>query len=127
MDWVDNPVLVYNLFEGDRDSDVTLFSNRMLVTRKPHTCVICQETIPAKTRVRAQTERDNDDRVVMTFYVCPICCDAIRACVCDGDDTRICDRTALGMESAHQAARPSEGPAGGQPPAGGEPGREAID
>lgn len=30
-----------------------------------------------------------------------------------------------GDASAHQAARPSEGPAGGQPPAGGDPAREA--
>lgn len=120
MDWIDHQVLSYNLFEGDRDSDVTIFANRMLVTRKTHRCVICQQDIPIGSRVRAQTERDNDDRVVMTFYVCIACCDAIRTLAVEGNDGPICDRTAIGMDSARQADRPSAGPAGGQPPAGGE-------
>lgn len=73
----DASILSYELFQGDRDSDVTIFKNRMLTTRKPHDCVNCRQPIPPKSFVRAQTERDNQDKVVMTFYVCELCCDAI--------------------------------------------------
>ncbi|RWP69512.1 hypothetical protein [Mesorhizobium sp.] len=93
----DQAILCYNLFEGDRDSDVTIFSNKMLVSRKQHTCVVCREDIAPKTRVRAQTERDNDDKIVMTFYVCETCCSAIVELVLRGNDEPISTRTALGM------------------------------
>lgn len=96
MESTDRDILSYDLFQGDRDSDVTIFSNRMLVTRKQHRCVNCQQDIPASTRVRAQTERDNDDRVVMTFYVCVLCCAAIANRFVDDGDA-IEDRVAIGM------------------------------
>lgn len=76
-DLVDSLVLNYNLFEGDRDVNIVRLANRMLVTRKPHDCVLCAETIPAGTRVRAQSEVNRDDNQVARFYVCAPCCDAI--------------------------------------------------
>jgi len=73
----DSLVLNYELFAGDRDSNVALLANKMLVTRKPHDCVICREAIPAGTRVRAQSEVNRDDDQVARFYVCRPCCEAI--------------------------------------------------
>lgn len=76
-DMLDAAVLNFELFQGDRDSNVVQLANRMLVTRKPHGCVICQETIPTGTRVRAQSEVNRDDNQVARFYVCVPCCEAI--------------------------------------------------
>jgi hypothetical protein len=76
-DMLDADVLHYELFQGDRDSNVVLLANRMLVTRKPHDCVICREMIPGGTRVRAQSEVSRDDNQVARFYVCVPCCEAI--------------------------------------------------
>lgn len=92
----DESILSYGLFDGDRDSDVTEFSNKMVVTRKQHDCVICRESIPVAARVRAQTERDNQDKCVMTFYVCELCCNAIADRHVD-DFAAIHIRTAIGM------------------------------
>ncbi|MBZ9986083.1 hypothetical protein LB572_03115 [Mesorhizobium sp. BH1-1-5] len=74
---LDRRVLAFDLFASDRDANVRLIENRMVVTRKPHDCVLCGEGIPAKSRVRAQSECDRDRNKVMTFYVCALCCAAI--------------------------------------------------
>lgn len=76
-DILDSLVLNYNLFEGDRDVNIVQLANRMLVTRKPHDCVLCAEAIPAGARVRAQSEVNRDDNQVARFYVCVPCCEAI--------------------------------------------------
>jgi hypothetical protein len=98
-------LLQCGLFEGDRDSDVTIFSNKMVTTRAEHKCVICWSTIPRKTRVRAQTERNNDDHVVMTFYVCPECGEALCVAYTEADEQgeRLEARYALGIETARAA------------------------
>lgn len=80
----DSSVLSFDLFAGDRDVDVVVLANRMLVTRKSHTCVICAETIPAGMRVRAQSEVNRDDGLVGRFYVCAPCCGAISSRNDDG-------------------------------------------
>lgn len=102
----DRQILGYSLFEGDRDSDVTIFANRMVTTRTPHKCVICWENIPPKTRVRAQTERDNDDKIVMTFYVCPDCAEAsvVAGTEADPEAERIEARHAIGIKAARAVA-----------------------
>jgi uncharacterized metal-binding protein len=96
MDWVDQHVLNYDLFAADRDSDVRILDNRMLKTRRPHRCVICEQSIPVGARVRAQTECDRQARRVMTFYVCEDCCAAIDRRLKD-DGRAIETRTAIGM------------------------------
>ncbi|MBZ9856735.1 hypothetical protein LB566_23365 [Mesorhizobium sp. CA13] len=75
-DMFDSLVLNYELFAGD-ETDTVLLANKMLLTRKPHDCVICAETIPAGTRVRAQSEVNREDNQVGRFYVCVPCCEAI--------------------------------------------------
>jgi hypothetical protein len=95
----DEDCLAYDPFSGDRDVDVTEFSDKFVVTRKQHKCNVCAAHIPPRTRVRAKTERDNDDQVVMTFYFCPSCCEAMAASWTDNGKA-IESRTALGMRSA---------------------------
>ena len=95
-DMLDQSVLSYELFSGDRDSDVIVLANRMLVTRSTHACVICGDTIPKGTRVRAQSEVSRDQNRVRRFYVCTPCCEAIAKRHEDGGLTIEC-RTAIGM------------------------------
>jgi hypothetical protein len=99
----DADCLAYDPFSGDRDSDITEFSDKFVVTRKPHVCNVCQEEIPSRSRCRAKTERDNDDQVVMTFYFCPPCCDAMALSWTDDGDA-IEARTGRGMEAARAKA-----------------------
>ncbi|NUR12332.1 MAG: hypothetical protein HOQ20_10895 [Bradyrhizobium sp.] len=73
----DQDVLAFELFPGDWDVNVRLIENRMVVTRKPHDCVLCGEVVPVKSRVRAQSECRLDDNEVVTLYVCELCCSAI--------------------------------------------------
>lgn len=80
-------VLSYDLFSGDRDSDAVILANRMLVTRAEHACVICNETIPHGTRVRAQSEVSREENRVMRFYVCVPCCEAIARIDDDNGDS----------------------------------------
>lgn len=62
---------------GDEDANITRLKDRFLVTRKGHECTTCLEHIPPKSRVRAKTERDDDDNVLKTFYFCHACCAAM--------------------------------------------------
>lgn len=93
-------ILNFDLFQGD-DTPTTVFSNRMLVTRRQHPCVVCWQGIPAGTRVRAQTERDDDDRIVKTFYVCPTCCEAMAIAGTEADihHEQIEARYSMGIEA----------------------------
>lgn len=97
-DILDHVVLSYELFSGDRDSDVIVLANRMLVTRSTHACVICGETIPKGTRVRAQSEVSREEKRVMRFYVCVPCCAAIGQRD-DDDGAAIEQRAAMGMST----------------------------
>lgn len=98
----DELCLQYPPFAGD-ETDVTEFSDRMLVTRYTHTCGICFEPIPARTRVRALTERNNEDRVVMTFYFCVACCDAMAVSWSD-EGVAIAERTSIGMKRSRRGS-----------------------
>lgn len=99
----DELCLCYPPFAGD-ETDTTEFADRFLVTRFSHGCGICFETIPPKTRVRALTERNNEDRRVMTFYFCPTCCDAMAVSWTD-EGVAICQRTAIGIDRAEASRR----------------------
>lgn len=71
--------LRYHMF-GDERSQTRDLSDKIVETRKPHICVICQETFPAGSRARALRQIDLEspgDRRVMTFYACPTCVEAM--------------------------------------------------
>jgi hypothetical protein len=72
----DDDCLAYDMFAGE-ETDVLFMSNRMVTTRKAHKCVHCQGAIAPGERVRAQTERNNEEKKIMTFYVCHECCVAM--------------------------------------------------
>lgn len=93
----DEDILNYDLFAGD-ETPVTVFANKMVKTRKEHTCAICWDAIPPGGHVRAQTERDDDDKIVKTFYVCPTCGEAaaIAGTRDDPNGDRISDRHDIG-------------------------------
>lgn len=92
----DDDCLAYDPFSGDRDSHITEFSDKFVVIRKLHVCNVCQQEIPVRSRCRAKTERDNDNQVVMTFYFCPACCDAMAQSWTDNGDA-LETRTQLGL------------------------------
>ena len=62
---------------GDDETDTTTFSDRFVVTRKRSPCAICFAPIGPGRRVRAQVQRNNEDRRVMTFRFCETCCRAM--------------------------------------------------
>jgi hypothetical protein len=98
---IDEDVLRYHPW-GDDDSDYRVLDNRMSVTRVPHDCVICFETIPVGSRIRAQ--REVYDGKAMTFRFCLKCCAAMAAQTsgADLDGRRIERRTTLGMRNAER-------------------------
>lgn len=67
--------LAYGPFDGDRDTDVRLLSDRFVTSRFAHICNVCQVGILPGLRVRARSEVY--DGQVGTFYFCPECCDAM--------------------------------------------------
>lgn len=91
--------LAYDPFAGDRDSDARGLRDKFVHTRKPHTCVICWENIPPRSRVRALTEFSREERKAMTFYFCELCCAAM-AHVNNDDGKRLEERTRIGMKKA---------------------------
>jgi len=94
----DADILAYDPWEGDRDSDARTLRDKMVVTRKPHVCAICFESIPIGARVRAQTQQSTEERKVMTFRFCEACCAAMAVAADDWEP--INERTALGMRAA---------------------------
>jgi hypothetical protein len=99
----DRQILAYDPFFGD-ETHVRELSDKMLVTRKPHTCQICWDPIPPKTRVRALTEINLENRVVGTFYFCPSCCTAM-ATANDDNGAAIERRTQMGIRRAEESRR----------------------
>lgn len=95
----DRDVLAYDMFAGDRDCDVTVFDDRMVVARKPHTCVVCQGPIAPNERHRARREKENRNGVVMTFRACALCCEAMAASWFD-EGRAITERTWMGRKEA---------------------------
>lgn len=72
---IERQALRYRMFDGERSQTRDL-SDKIVDTRKPHSCVICQETFPARSRARALRQIDlegHGGNRVMTFYACPTC------------------------------------------------------
>lgn len=78
--------LRYDPFEGEEGR--RNLRDEIVVTRRPHACVICGETVSAGIRCRATTDLQSDGstRMVRTFHHCPICIVAEAATWDDGGD-----------------------------------------
>ena len=93
---VEDEILLNYMLWGFDETPYRVLRNVMVTTRKPATCAICFEDIPARTRVRAQTEVL--DGKCKTFRLCRACCQAVVADHIDGDCLRMEERTQLGMQ-----------------------------
>lgn len=89
--------LRYDPFQGEDIRRKTL-DDAIVVTRTPHDCIICLETIAAGVRARSTTEiwLDGQHRQVATFHTCPTCVEAEAASWTDGGKA-ICARTSIGI------------------------------
>ena len=92
--------LTYDPWAGDRDVDIVVFSDRFVVTRKPHQCVICWDEITVGQRVRSRREKDNDQQLTKTFYFCAPCCEAMALDAETGEFEAIEARYAIGQARA---------------------------
>lgn len=98
----DAAILSYDLFQGD-ETDVRELSNRMVVTQKPHSCCVCWGDISIGSRVRALVEANNETKKVMTFYSCPLCCEAMAMAITAEDNGKAIEaRTAIGIKRARE-------------------------
>lgn len=67
--------LAYDPWGWD-ETPYKLLSDRFVMVRKGHMCIVCRGRIRRGQRVRARREIDLDDRRIGTFYFCPSCCRA---------------------------------------------------
>ena len=68
-----NNALGYEPFEGD-ETDVTPLADKIVTAAKDHPrCQICEAPILKGERHRARTERNNEDKTIMTFRFCWKC------------------------------------------------------
>lgn len=65
--------LQYDPFEGD-ETDVSRLADKFVKARKQHECFHCRDVIEPGERHRAKTERNNEERKIMTFRFCAECC-----------------------------------------------------
>lgn len=73
--------LCFDPFEGDRDTDVVTFSDKIVIVRKQHRCTVCLGKVRRGEQARALTQRF--DGGVETFRICVLC---LRAAVLDDRD-----------------------------------------
>ena len=95
--------LMHDPFEGD-ETDVSRLKDKFVVTRKPHYCAICLDHIASGARVRAKTERNNEEGKIMTFYFCEPCCEAMAKLVSDDDMDAMDARYAVAYAKSKNAA-----------------------
>lgn len=63
---------------GPDETDVSPLSDKIVTAGKDHAhCMMCDGPIPKGSRHRARTERNNEERKIMTFRWCGICCRAM--------------------------------------------------
>ena len=96
----EHEALAYDPFRDD-ETDVTGLADRFVTTRRTHPCSLCQQDFPAGSRARAKTERNNEERKVMTFYFCPPCCEAMAASWTDYGRALI-ERETIAQRSARE-------------------------
>lgn len=93
--------LAFDPWAGDMDNDSVTIRDAFVTTRKPASCAICFGSILVGERVRAQTQRSEEQRKVMTFKFCPACCEGMASDHADYSE-RMAKRYALGMRRAAQ-------------------------
>lgn len=77
----------------DDETDVSGLTDKFVVGRKEHECFNCRDTIPVGQRYRAKTERNNEERKIMTFRFCAPCCKTFAIFEGDeGDDGPMMER-----------------------------------
>lgn len=97
-------VLAFDPWSGDMDSDAVTLRDKFVVARKRGTCSLCFGIVSVGERVRAQTQRSEEQRKVMTFRFCSICCRAMERYGDDGGDA-IERRYTLGRQRAERQRR----------------------
>ncbi len=95
LDLFDQDILAYEPFEGDRDSNVVVLSDQMVIVRKAHRCQVCWGFTEPGQRCRRRAEVDKDDSKRMSFYFCSPCCEAMAKCTSGEDQDEIYDRYML--------------------------------
>lgn len=75
MSFEEARALSWEPFFGD-ETDTTTLSDKFVTCGKEHRCSHCWGYCGAGERARALTERNNEDRIVRTFYFCNLCCKA---------------------------------------------------
>jgi DNA-directed RNA polymerase subunit N (RpoN/RPB10) len=78
-------VLSYEPFYGD-ETDATPLKDKMVTARKSAECHTCGETIQPGWRIRSLTERNNEEKTLVTFRFCFECCKAMAISAEDGED-----------------------------------------
>lgn len=68
--------LDFRPFDGD-ETDTTLLSDKIVTGRKAYVCQTCDGPIQPGERQRAMVETNNEDKQIMTFRWCRICCRAM--------------------------------------------------
>ncbi|HQT89106.1 MAG TPA: hypothetical protein PK677_11215 [Acidiphilium sp.] len=104
-------------FDGD-ETDVSPLSDKIVKAAKEHPrCQICHGVILKGERHRAKTERNNEEKTVMTFRFCNKCCRAMAHPDCFYAGRLIESRYAIGDARRSQerlpAPRPRPGLGGG--------------
>lgn len=51
----DERYIIYDPYAGDRDEDIRNRTVKVVTTRAPHFCSMCEVEHPAKTRMRCET------------------------------------------------------------------------
>lgn len=104
--------LSYGPFEGD-ETDVSGLTDKFVVGRKEHECFHCRDPIPAGQRHRAKTERNNEERKIMTFRFCAACCKTFAIFEGEeGDDGPMMERYSQGRavdDARHVAEKKPQG------------------
>ncbi len=95
MSFDETKCLAFSPFDCDRDSDVRVFSDRIVTAAKEHQCCICLDRFPKGSRSRARTEKC--DGQLMTFRMCEPCCEAM-AISWEDEGLAIEKRTRLGID-----------------------------
>jgi hypothetical protein len=72
VDFSDQEICGVNLYMGD-GTRVSCEKEKVVITRKEHTCMLCEKTFPPKTRMRKDTYLNEEVGEFATQYYCIPC------------------------------------------------------